>query len=67
MILAIEETKAKRKCTMCENPIDKGNQCIHVNVAGFRGGAHANICLRCFRSTTQGIDAALQGQKALAI
>jgi hypothetical protein len=67
MILAIEEAKAKRKCTMCANSIDKGCQCVHVNVAGFRGASHANICLACFRTTVTLIDDLIGTQKELAV
>ena len=67
MILAIEEAKAKRKCTMCEEPIEKGANCVAVNVAGFRGTSHANICLRCFRGTVTHMEASLPSQIGAAL
>jgi len=67
MILAIEEARAKRKCTMCDEPIDKGANFVHVNVAGFRGASHANICLPCFRGTVTHMDAMLPAQEGLVL
>jgi hypothetical protein len=67
MILAIEEAKAKRKCTICEAPIERGANCVHVNVAGFRGASHANICLTCFRGTVTNMEASLPRQIGAAL